>query len=70
MPKKMLTPRVAMDRKKCDEKKTITLDSQMERERKRAEVRNAHADVRTEEAPRDLLLGAVVDRAPVLVCLM
>jgi hypothetical protein len=38
--------------------------------KKRAEVRNAHTDVRMEEAPGDLPLGVVVDRAPVLVCRM
>jgi hypothetical protein len=66
----MLTPGVATDRKKCDEKNGHTRQSDGKRERKHAEVRNAHADVRTEEAPRDLPLGAVVVRAPVLVCRM
>jgi hypothetical protein len=66
--KKMLTPVLRQIEKKCAEKKNG--HTRLSDGKKRAEVRNAHADVRTEEAVGDLPLGAVVDRAPVLMCRM
>jgi hypothetical protein len=68
MPKKMLTLVLRwIEKKSVLKKKGHTRSSDG---KKRAEVRNAHADIRTEEAPGDLPLGTVVDYAPVLVCRM